>query len=125
MSCVSTSSFAVLINGSPSNFFKVTRGIYQGCPLSPYLFLLIIEGLRRMLSQEKDTKKIKGIKVAGCIFLNHTLFVDDVLIFGVGSIEEWEMYHLIIKLFFLASGIDIIQENSSFLYFDVHETLKD
>ena len=40
MGCLSTANFAVLINGTPSNFFTATRGIRQGCPLSPLLYLV-------------------------------------------------------------------------------------
>jgi len=45
MACVCNVSFSVLVNGSPSEFFYGSRGLRQGCPLSPLLFLLIIEGL--------------------------------------------------------------------------------
>ena len=50
MSCVSSASFVVLINESPTTFFKSSHGIRQGCSLSAYLFLLIIEGFNRLLS---------------------------------------------------------------------------
>ena len=46
MGCVTTVSYVVLINGSASSFFKHTRGLRQGCPLSPYLFLLVAKGLK-------------------------------------------------------------------------------
>ena len=87
MSCVTFSSYVVLlINGSPSTYFKGSCGISQGCLLSPYLFLLVIEGLSRLLLKDKDSQLIKGIKVVVSFYLTHTLFVDDVLIFGDGSL---------------------------------------
>ena len=92
MSRVDTASFVVLINGSPSTYFKGSRGIIQGCPLSPYLFLLVIEGLSRLLLEEKEDNLITNIKVSGSIFLTQTLFVNDVLIFGMGELSEW--YHI-------------------------------
>jgi hypothetical protein len=47
MSCISTTTFVVLINGEASPFFHAGRGLRQGCPLSPLLFLLVEEGLSR------------------------------------------------------------------------------
>ena len=49
MGCVESAKFAILINGTPSNLFPVSRGIRQGCPLSPLLFILIIEGLSLLI----------------------------------------------------------------------------
>jgi hypothetical protein len=40
--CISTASFSILLNGEPTVDFKATRGIRQGCPLSPYLFVVAI-----------------------------------------------------------------------------------
>ena len=49
MCCVTTVSFSVLINGAASPFFHAERGLRQGCPLSPLLFLLVAEGLSCLL----------------------------------------------------------------------------
>ena len=49
MSCITIVSFSVLINGVASPFFHAERGLRQGCPLSPLLFLLVAKGLSRLL----------------------------------------------------------------------------
>ena len=88
MGCVSKVRFGVLINGSRSPFFPSSRGIRQGCPLSPYLFILAIEGLILLLRNFKASKGIDGVNFSGIVNLTHLIFVDDVLLFGKGSVEE-------------------------------------
>ena len=89
MSCVSSSRFVVLINGVPLAFFKGNRGIHQGCPLYPYLFILAIEGLSLLIHHAKLQNKFYGIMVPRGLFVTHLLFVDDLVIIGGGSQEEW------------------------------------
>ena len=50
MSCVTTSSFSVLVNGKPYANILPSRGLHQGDPLSPYLFLLCAEGFTSLLA---------------------------------------------------------------------------
>ena len=49
MECISTVSYSILVNGEPKGDIKPSRGIRQGDPLSPYMFLLCSEGSNRML----------------------------------------------------------------------------
>jgi hypothetical protein len=53
MSCVSFVSFVVLISGVGSSFFKSSQGLCKGCPLSPYLFLLMVDGLSCVVEEYK------------------------------------------------------------------------
>jgi hypothetical protein len=59
---VSTKSYSLLINGTPAKPFYPYRGIRKGNPLSPFLFILMMEGLRRSIKSTTTVGKIKGIK---------------------------------------------------------------
>jgi hypothetical protein len=103
MSCVTTISYAVLVNGEPSDFFQRGKGLRQGCPLSPLLFILVMEGLSILLKKEKEAGKLSGIKVARITNILHLLFVDDVLILSRASVAEWKVIAGLLKTFLNAS----------------------
>ena len=87
MGCISSSTFAVLVNGMPTNFFPASRGIRQGCPLSPLLFILVIEGLSLLISDARRHGLICGVKITSSLALTHLLFVDDVILLGMGTLK--------------------------------------
>ena len=89
MGCVSSANFSILVNGNPTPFFSASKGLRQGCSMSPLLFLLIAEGFSRMIKELAEHGDIVGIEVAARIFITHLLFVDDILLFGGGSPGEW------------------------------------
>ena len=60
---ISTPKIYVLINGTPEGFFEISRGIRQGDPLSPSLFILMAEAFGRAISDAYQKQKISGISV--------------------------------------------------------------
>ena len=82
MECVSLVQYTLLINGNLTNSFKPFQGLRQGDPLSTYVFLMCANILSISLSQAKNLKKIKEIKVGrNGLYFSHLLFVDDSLLF--------------------------------------------
>ena len=75
MMCVTTVSYSVLINREPKGKITPTRGLRQGDPISPYLFLLCAEGLSAMLRRDESGENLRGISVCrGAPRVSHLLF---------------------------------------------------
>ena len=77
--------FSILVNGTPSGFFSSSRGLRQGDPLSPLLFVVVMEALSRMLTATMDHGLLIGFSVGfqnlEVLAVSHLLFADDTLIF--------------------------------------------
>ena len=103
--CISTTSFSVLLNGIPCKSFKPTRGLRQGHPLSPYLFILCVEVFSGLLISAQNRKAIHGIKVArNAPEITHLFFADDSIIFFKASDQDIKEVKEILQSYQLASG---------------------
>ena len=81
MECVSSISYRVRFNNTETNEFSPTRGLRQGDPISPYLFLLCSEGLSSLLAHEQEMGELEGVRVCrNAPSISHLLFADDSLI---------------------------------------------
>ncbi|OMP01909.1 reverse transcriptase [Corchorus capsularis] len=106
MNCVTTVSYSFLINGTYSEKFKPTRGIRQGDPLSPYLFLLCMEGLSSLLLNAERSGAIGGIAITrGAPRVSHLFFADDCLLFLRATLMECDNVLDVLKVFEEASAV--------------------
>ena len=63
LNCVTTATYSFNVNGQKVGYVKPSRGIRQGDPLSPYLFLICAEGLSNLMNQRLNNKALTGVKV--------------------------------------------------------------
>ncbi|XP_019168926.1 PREDICTED: uncharacterized protein LOC109164834 [Ipomoea nil] len=87
--CVTTVRYKVSLNGCLTNHILPTRGLRQGDPLSPYLFILCAEGLGYLLSKAVLSRRISPCVVArGAPGISHLFFADDSLLFFKATTAE-------------------------------------
>ncbi|CAL9026779.1 unnamed protein product [Prunus brigantina] len=114
MTCISTVSFSILLNGQPGAPFFPSRGLRQGDPLSPYLFLIISEVLSLNISKLVNEGELAGIKMArGAPILSHIFFADDSLFFFKAEESNCACLKKILQEYCLASGQEINFQKSS------------
>jgi len=86
--CLSTARISILVNGAPCKPFRMRRGLRQGDPLSPYLFVLMTEVVNKVLSKAAAAGLFQGVKVGSRVLpLTHLQFADDTLIFCEPRLE--------------------------------------
>ena len=89
MACVSSISFEVMVNGGKFESFMPSRGLRQGDPLSPYLFIIGQEVLSRLLDQELRSRNIYGIKASpNGPAITHVMYADDIVLFSKASPKD-------------------------------------
>lgn len=112
--CVCTTSFTLGYNGAVHGFFQGRRGLRQGDPLSPYLFVIALNNLSLMLNNAARDLKIKYHHRCEAAKLTHLCFADDLLIFLDGSIESLQAVLQVLREFELRSGLAVSIQKSSF-----------
>ena len=119
--CISSSSFAVLVNGPPTDFFVPSRGLRQGDPLSPLLFLLVMEVLSKMLEAASSVGLIFGFEVGrsgsglSSIKVSNLLFADDTIVFCDNDCEQIVNLRCILIWFQAVSGLRVNLAKSAIL----------
>jgi len=117
MKCVSTVNYCIQVNGEYTRRIYPQRGLRQGDPLSPYLFILCAEGLSAMLQKAQEEGKIEGIRVCReAPRINHLFFADDSLILMRAAPSDAHELRRILQIYESASGQGINRDKSFVLF---------
>jgi hypothetical protein len=117
MRCVTSVSFSVRVNGVLSDVFKPSRGIRQGDPISPYLFLLCAERLLCLLKGIGPVHLSRGVRVGvHSPWILHLLFADDCIIFSEASQRGATHLQEILEVYSRGSG-QLVNRDKSAVFF--------
>ncbi|VFQ92434.1 unnamed protein product [Cuscuta campestris] len=105
---------SILLNGAPTGFFKMERGVKQGDPLSPLLFIIGGEGLCRMINKHMSSHFINRFNVGSIQMVSQLIYADDLIIFSKGDIRNLLKIKAILREYFTASGQDMNNNKSRF-----------
>ena len=97
-----SASATIIVNGEQSVPFKLQRSVRQGCPLTPYLFLLTVDVLGQMLQHPEC--QVKGLKLPDSTVITNQMFADDTLLLLEGTPEHMDKAIDVINRFGAASG---------------------
>ncbi|KAL5776133.1 hypothetical protein ACOSP7_009059 [Xanthoceras sorbifolium] len=113
MDCVSTSRLSFVINGNVIGDVRSTRGIRQGCPLSPYLFLLCVEAFSALIHGSEQDGNILGFRCCrGSPLVSHLFFADDSINFCRASVASCEAIKSVLQVYEKGSGQQINLQKS-------------
>ncbi|GJT71875.1 RNA-directed DNA polymerase, eukaryota [Tanacetum coccineum] len=101
--CLNSSMASILVNGSPTSEFQFHRGLKQGGPLAPYLFILVMESLHLYFSRVIDAGIFTGVRIDPSIMISHLFYADDTVFIG-----EWSQENLkVMKALFKYLGVTV------------------
>ncbi|XP_058751483.1 uncharacterized protein LOC131624543 [Vicia villosa] len=112
---VFNSNMSVLANGSPTKEFKVSRGLRQGDPLSPFLFVLVAEGLTGLVRKSIEVGEFQSFNINGSCPVYILQFADDTLIVGEGNWKHVWAMRVVLRAFELVSGLGINYHKSKLI----------
>ncbi|VFQ76047.1 unnamed protein product [Cuscuta campestris] len=108
------SHLSILINGSPVGFFQMKRGVKQGDPLSPLLFLINSEGFTRMINLHMNSTYLGSYNTGNHPLISHLAFADDLVVFLNGDTRNLKKFRRILEDYQKGPGQQVNLNKSSF-----------
>ncbi|GJW37584.1 RNA-directed DNA polymerase, eukaryota [Tanacetum coccineum] len=105
----------IIINGSPTDEFQFGKGLKQGDPLSPFLFILIMETLHLSFQRVVDAGMFHGLKLGGTLNLSHMFYADDAVFVGEWSENNIATLVHVLDCFHKVSGLKINMNKSKII----------
>lgn len=113
MLCVTTVQYSICFNGKNIGHVYPKRGLRQGDPISPYLFILCVEGLSNSLTVAARRNELHGCRISsGAPAITHLLFVDDGFLFFKATREETVKVKELLNVYEKSSGQAVNFQNS-------------
>ncbi|KAH9783694.1 reverse transcriptase domain-containing protein [Citrus sinensis] len=117
MACITSVTMRVLWNGEATDEFSPSQGIRQGCPLSPYLFVLCIERLSHGIHNAISAGKWRPIGLSRHgTRLSHLFFADDLLLLAEATVEQARVISTVLAEFCACSNAKV-NTSKTLLYF--------
>lgn len=112
--CISLASISILVNGSPPDEFSLKKGIRQGDPLSPFLFLIVAEGLSCLMRKAEAVQILEGVEIGkDNVRMSHLQFADDTVLLGKALMKNAKAMKGILRLSKIASKLKVNFHKSS------------
>ena len=115
--CTTIIRFSIIVNGSPVGFFGNSRGLRQGDPLFPLLFLLIMEVLSRILKKTENCGLLRGFHAGPYnsigVRISHLLFANDTILFCDASRDQLLSIRLAMTCFQAFTGLKVNADRKS------------
>ncbi|KAJ0434139.1 putative RNA-directed DNA polymerase [Helianthus annuus] len=124
--CLVSGKASVLVNGSPSKEFSIKRGLRQGDPLSPFLFIIALEVLEVFMKRVCRLGFFEGVTLPnGGPVLTHLAYADDVIFLGMWSKRNILNLKRILRCLYLVSGLKVNMKKSNLMGVGVDDAAVD
>jgi hypothetical protein len=124
--CVCSGHMSVLVNGCPTEEINIKRGLKQGDPLAPHLFLLVADGLGALMRKAVEVERFRPFRIGrDGVPVSLLQYADDTLCIGEASVENLWLLKAVLRGFEMASGLKVNFWKSSIIGVNVSNNFLD